>query len=283
MPKIIFNDAVHSYSDLNGTPYKSVSSIFKNFKVGFDSEFIATRKILVGRYKSEYNSLRKLHEWDSPIIVEELKKLIDPEILEKEVSELIQSWEGKGQAARERGTKIHLTVEHASIDRGYAYSIFDGGITDVISPAKTYDNETIKDNLYELEDGFYPELLIYNEKHKIAGQSDGVYIKTIGDKRIVNISDYKTDAAIAHIPDFWHPKKGYEKLLGPVNHLSACNINEYSLKMSMYGWMLEQFGFKVNRLAIQKVEYIDSESIIGMKFIEIPYRNTEVKEMLLSL
>lgn len=281
--KIIFNDSRHSYTDLQGNPYISVSSFFKKFKEPFEAKKIATRSVLKELFPKEYKDLSKKLKWDSDELLEELKKLIDSTELDQKVNTLTKSWSKKGDDSRERGTRVHKKLETNLLSKGYTYGIFDGSYYDIVNPKKEYDNESLCDNLFDLPDGYYPELLIFNTRLKLAGQSDGVYIKTLNDERIAYINDYKTDQSINFKPDFFNPKSGYKKFLGEIRNYNDCNMNEYSFKMSTYGYMLEEFGFKVKAMAIQKVEVSENEDIVNLITIPVTYRKQEITSLVKQL
>ena len=58
----------------------------------------------------------------------------------------------------------------------------------------------------------------------------------------------------------------------PVNHLMDCNYIHYELQISMYAWMLQQFGFVPRNLAFHH---------LGEK-IELEYRKFEVERIVVD-
>lgn len=60
-------------------------------------------------------------------------------------------------------------------------------------------------------------------------------------------------------------------------------MNEYSFKMSTYGYMLEEFGFKVKAMAIQKVEVSENEDIVNLITIPVTYRKQEITSLVKQL
>ena len=282
MAKIIFRDSDHRYFHNDGTEYQSVSSVFKAFKEPFDADKIALKKFLIDSLPKEYIQAKKKFGWESPEVITYLSQFLSQEQIDEGVKLLKDSWADKGDASRTRGTEIHKKIELEDIKSGYIWSRLDGRYYKVISPRMDNDNESLADDLYELEDGYYPELLLFNDEHKIAGQSDGVFLRSTSKGREAFIKDAKTDAEISIVPSFKHPRNGYKKLLGPLSHLNECNLNEYSIKMSFYGYMLEQFGFTVKKLLIENVKYLDNQDIINTIYKEIPYRSTEVHAILES-
>lgn len=106
---------------------------------------------------------------------------------------------------------------------------------------------TYTENLYDLPDGIYTELLVYNNDLLISGQSDKVIIKTINGVRWVFVDDYKTNEEIKdynYINKNTQEKVINEMMLAPLDCYCNCNYWHYQLQLNIYGWLLVQFGFK---------------------------------------
>jgi len=56
------------------------------------------------------------------------------------------------------------------------------------------------------------------------------------------IVDWKTNANFSHDD---HPKGTYEKLLNPFTELWKNHLNEYSIQVSLYSLILEEWGFDI--------------------------------------
>lgn len=84
-----------------------------------------------------------------------------------------------------------------------------------------------------LDDGIYPEHLVYLKSAGICGQSDLVEIVN----GHVNIIDYKTNKEIKK-ESFKDWEGVSEKMLDPVSHLDDCNFNHYSLQLSIYMYII---------------------------------------------
>ena len=128
----------------------------------------------------------------------------------------------------------------------------------------------------------------------LCGQSDKVII---ADGKI-NIWDYKTDAVISFVgySNKWMEPK---KLLAPLSHLDECNGNIYSIKMSLYMYMLWKANkgrFKPGEIILEHHHLKRDEENDGMPIFEngkpivtkketirLPYRKKEVMEMLKTL
>jgi len=78
-----------------------------------------------------------------------------------------------------------------------------------------------------------PEHFLYLPSMKIAGQSDKV---TVAGGR-VDILDYKTNKEIK-TQGFKNYEGITQKMLFPVNHLDDCNLNHYTLQLSIYMYVI---------------------------------------------
>lgn len=137
------------------------------------------------------------------------------------------------------GTKEHLRRE--TLDKSTDYFITKMGSKIPIGIDATY-----VENLYDLPDGRYCELLIWDEESGISGQSDIVDIETIEGVRYVTVSDYKTNQKLV---DYNYIDKRTGKpvinnlMLAPFGNLCNCNYWHYQIQLNMYGYMLRKFGF----------------------------------------
>ena len=134
----------------------------------------------------------------------------------------------------------------------------------------------------------FPELMIYDLDYGVCGQSD----KVITTDTHIHIMDYKTDKDIA-FKAFSSEWVKPEKLLAPLQHLDNCNGNIYSLKMSMYMYFLwkQNKHLKPGKLIIEHITLKRDEDgipilengqpvVLKEELIELPYRKTEVIDML---
>ena len=120
---------------------------------------------------------------------------------------------------------------------------------------------------------FCPEMIIYLDSYKLAGQSDLVLINH--DEKTFRILDYKTN------------KKGIattayrnETMFPPVNHLPECKFTHYALQLSLYAYMLEQemeYTCEGNEIL-----WVDTNSPdkVEIQRWETPYFRDEIVEML---
>lgn len=264
MDKIKFIESTHQYLHSDGRELISVSKFTDQFKEKVD--------------------------WDAKAqgVAKKLTKAGTPTTKK----DILDKWENKRNKSAEIGTLYHSIREQEVIDSinpifynvpcgkkqcefldGYKYSI----------PINQLENNTI-----------YPELMIYDIEHMLCGQADKIIVT---DNRI-NVWDYKTDAEIkfhAFSSEWVKPRK----MLPPLSHLDDANGNHYSIKMSLYMYML----WKANKGKLLPgdiiIEHIimerdpDNDGLPILKdgkpvvqridTIRLPYRKQEVIEMLKTL
>jgi hypothetical protein len=193
----------------------------------------------------------------------------------------IDKWEEKKNKSAEIGTIFHAMKEQEVIDNGFEglqvkLCTHINGVKWSI-PIQKLSNNTI-----------YPELMIYDMDSMTCGQSDKVVVKN----NKISILDFKTDKEIlfkSYSSEWVKP----EKLLAPCNHLDNCNGVLYSLKMSMYMYMLwkQNPHLRIGDIIIEHVTLKRDEEgipvlengkpvVLGIKPIKLPYRKEEVKRIL---
>ena len=160
---------------------------------------------------------------------------------EKTAKQWQAEWKKIGEVTAAYGTKVHKEQEELTrIDPNCKVA------------AVAIDGNTIGslETLRNLEDGIYPELMIWSDKYNLAGQADVVTIK----KGVVDIADYKTYKKV-DLKSFYNPKtKKYTCMLEPLNGLHDCNYNHAGLQMSTYALILEELGYKIGRLSMIHID-----------------------------
>ncbi len=262
---IKFIEKTHRYVNESNTDLISVSKFTERFKEKVDWNAIAKR------------SAQKATREGNPTTQQEM----------------LAKWANKRDRAAEIGTRFHALRESELInapssifyekscnvkactnDEFYKYSI----------PINDLTNNTV-----------YPELMIYDIEHMICGQSDKVIVT---DNKI-HIWDYKTDAEIS-FKGYSNEWQAARKLLKPLGHLDDCNGNIYSIKMSLYMYMLWKANkgrFKPGDIIIEHVHlkrdpnndnlpFLDSSGkpiVLKIEQIKLPYRKKEVMDMLKTI
>ncbi len=87
--------------------------------------------------------------------------------------------------------------------------------------------------LQKLINGIYPEHMVYLKSAGICGQSD--LVEVVDDT--VHITDYKTNKEIKK-ESFVSWDGISKKMLGPLRHLDDCNLNHYTLQLSIYMYII---------------------------------------------
>ncbi len=268
-PKYLFKEKDHIYIGSKGKAI-STSAFIKNYEEDFDSDMIAKRMVFKDLYPKIWADAMKASQSNPYKAIQ----LVEPQLTEEdwigEYKFLIDKWALAGKVSSEEGTAQHKLYELKDIELGYKINPYTKRTyklipNNLIPPG--YDNCSMADNLYDLEDGYYPEALIFNEDLNVCGLSDMLFIETIGDKRYIDIDDYKFVKEILKTPKFFDRiLKKYPSMKEPISHIYQTNFYSYNMKISMYAWMLEQFGFIVRHLGLRHMVKLYNGEIY-----EVPY------------
>lgn len=221
--------------------------IYTNTKTSEKYESVTT---IIGKYKNKFETERIAKEY----------VVNHPELGFKNWKEVVALWDDIRDTALVKGNIYHNTQELQSL---LAESNLNADYNDHVKDLKT------------LPDGVYPELRIYNHKYKKAGTVDKVIIETIDNIRWVDIKDYKTNKHPLGYQGF----KG-QTMLGPLSYLQDASYSHYSLQMCIYGYFLEQFGYKVRSLELIHKRYLNEESIPESEFIPFESREDQLRKFL---
>jgi ATP-dependent exoDNAse (exonuclease V) beta subunit len=264
---IIFKEAGHTYESIeeDNIEWLSVTSLVGKFKPKFDKD---------GQAKK--SAKNKNSKWYGMT-----------------VEQILQAWDNETERAINLGNFYHNQRESDMLD----FKTIERGGTEVPIVKPLVNDEGIKlAPEQKLSDGVYPEHLVYLKSVGLCGQADVVEIVD----GYININDYKTNKEIK--------EKGYtnwegitSKMFKPVNHLDDCNLNHYSLQLSIYAYIIKKHNpsLKIGKLTIQHVkfkqigedengypinEYYNGEPILDeIKMYEVPYLKDEVNSLIMWL
>jgi hypothetical protein len=263
---IVFNEAAHSYTSVNPTEninWTSVTSLVSNFKQPFDP--VAVSKKVSKNKKSKWYG-------------------IPPE-------EIQAIWKGESERAMTLGTFYHNQREDdlcslASVQR-------EGLNLPVFAPITQPDGDKIAPS-QKLEDGIYPELMVYLKSAGVCGQSDLVEVVN----NHVNVIDYKTNKEIK-MNSYVNWEGISQKLSGPVSHIEDCNFYHYALQLSIYMYIILKHNpkLKPGKIMIHHIKFkhagedkhgypiIAREAngdpvVTGVTEIPAPYLKREVIDMI---
>lgn len=220
---IVFNAADHSYEsiDAEGIDWVSVTTLISHFKKPFDAKKI-----------SEKVTKNKKSKWYG----------IDPKTIQA-------IWDAEADRAVTLGTYYHNQRESdlcsfASIER-------DGITVPVFAPLP--EKQGIKyAPSQKLDQGVYPEHMVYLKSVGICGQSD--LVEVVNGK--VNIIDYKTNKEIKK-ESYVNFEGMSDKMAEPVSSLDDCNFNHYALQLSIYMYIILKHNpkLKPGRMFIHHVVF----------------------------
>lgn len=240
---INYSDKHHVYFNDDNVIYDSPTKILKKYKQRFDAKTAAKH------YAKRHGETPAY--WQS-------------------------EWKRKSQNALSRGHKIHAEREELAFGRGVERVA--GQVKPVIN-GQLYN--TI--NLYDLPDGIYPELPIWNDGWMVAGRPDKFVIETIDGERYIDMYDYKSNAEIKKIG--WKDWSGeYKRMLDPISHLMDSTWTHYALQLSMYHYILETHGFIPRKTQVIHIPH--PYDVLGIQIqppdviYKLPYLKKEVLMML---
>lgn len=207
--------------------------------------------------------------------------------------EILAKWANKRDKSAEIGTRFHMIREEELINSSSCIFYEKNCKVQTCTNDESYKYSIPINNL--TNNIVYPELMIYDEEHMICGQSDKVIVT---DNKI-HIWDYKTDAEIS-FKGYSNEWKSARKLLAPLSHLDDCNGNLYSIKMSLYMYMLWKANkgkFKPGDIIIEHVhlkrdpdndnipilDALGKPVVLKIEQIKLPYRKKEVMDMLKTI
>ena len=235
--EVSFQEEGHIYQNELGEKYISATTLIGLYKKEFDGPYWST-------YKSIKDVLSAKNQWDFyKIQAGGWEQVVDywsqspvhlDEVLDR-TKYYLEMWRKEKEDAAEKGTKEHKVREDALLAQQRVYGsskytrdlIFEVGRDSIMKP--NYNGNVV-----------YAEARVWNDHYKIAGTVDKVEREGI----YLDIKDYKTSKEI--------DKAGFrnEKMNHPLSEVLDCNFNHYQLQLSLYGWMLEQQGYKVRSLEI---------------------------------
>lgn len=249
-PKVVFTEENHKYtftehpeiSLISGT--KFVGYFEEGFKKDIWLPIKAAQEII-----PNYPALK--NHWESrnlPVESEQYVQFLmlncDLELLEEAMKRIESTWNKKSEKSSVDGTEYHLNKELASYKRGVEKNPYDGKTYPVIQrpPIEGIDNYTMCENLFDLEDGYYPELLVYWDR--LVGQADRLWIGTDKFGRYADCGDFKTYEKLTKRGFYDRKTRTYKTFKSPINHVEDCKLNKTGLQTSTYLWCLEQWGFQ---------------------------------------
>lgn len=276
-PTIAFDPVQHRYTYVgNDDRYKhinflSTTQFIDKFKNKFDAYYWSMYKAIkdysIGISEANWvNVKRKAGGWEKVVHyynknVSEIQLKVRAEIEHRALT-YRNDWVKKGDISKVKGTGIHQDLE----DDFIVAQEFTKEKTNFKVHAGTFFYEELRSEGCES----YPECIIYNLENALSGMVDRVE----RDGLFLDITDYKTNIEIK--------TEAFMKQTMKILGIPDCSYWHYTLQMSIYGWMLEQFGYTIRSLSLEHLitENRESKKVVDIKVYPIQYRPDLVKEML---
>lgn len=265
-----YNDEFHMYWDDNEDKYISVTTLIGKFEQPYDKEFWSAYKAFQKLVPQEGFVLEKQKLLNTKKFNKELLGIYNITELEfnKCQQGILDEWQRTNTLSCERGTKIHAQLENSMYKPKLSLQKF--GIGGEFTCIKNHTE-------LDLENGVYPEYLIYykskDEELKLAGQIDLLIKKG----NHITIIDYKTNKSIDQKSYFDSSTKSNTKMKYPLTNIMDCNFWHYTMQLSMYAWMIQQLNpdYVIDLLMIIHFDHDNN-----VKKYDIEYRKDDVIKML---
>ena len=170
--------------------------------------------------------------------------------------EVLEMWKQSSIDACKFGTKTHLLMENYIIgkerkeEHSSLYESFNAIVEEDFKWAKKV----------------WSEKLLYSDEYKIAGTADLIIEHNDFE---FSVGDFKTNKKIDFANNFG------QRMLTPIEHLSDCNYNLYSLQLSLYAYLFSRLsGKKCRKLFLMHLKD-DKWNYISCNNMEL-----EIKAML---
>jgi hypothetical protein len=187
----------HLYLAEDGEQYTSVTTLVKKFQ--------------------------KKKDWDKIAAAYAKKNKLD-------VNDVKAQWADESTKGTTKGSLIHGQKEKELLD---AKQVRIGGVTYDVKETPIVNGVKAARSL-KLTQGIYPELIVYSNKFKIAGQADLI---SIVENKII-IDDYKTNKKIDK-ESYKHWKDGHDMMQFPLNKYMDCNFNHYMIQLNIYMFLVK--------------------------------------------
>ena len=242
--RIKYKDINHSYT-IDGSRLTSVTTVIKKYTPKFRSKYWRTYKALqASGYDVKSDASYKVQKEHIVIngvpfhYTDVLGGLVEGLSLTTTPADLMREWKYKALVGTTRGTILHNYLEHAW--QGKEFPPCEKW-EEVIRPN---DISAFAESLHILRkqaDNFLQdhshlipiklEQIVGCPELRVAGQIDAILYNP--DTNEYYLYDYKTDKKI----DYDSP---FDNMLMPIETVSACNYNKYSLQLAIYKHLLEK-------------------------------------------
>ncbi len=267
MTKIFFDEAAHKYSDEHNTQYTSVTTVVGKYGNEFDSIATALACEIIGQSPGH----PKYEKYKG-----------------KTADQILSEWNENRDNACENGTSKHQFIEdallscstHEKFSNNQMFTIEnirdDLGVLDIEKFNSAVYSRFPKiykaiEILHNQGFRFFPELVVFNKEYGISGTIDLFVVK---ENRFL-IIDWKTNRDEIRFESGYFDKdrdgnrtgrfvRDNKKMKGPLFFVPDSTGNHYTLQVSGYAWMAEQFGYSNlydNNMIFQIRDIDDKETV----------------------
>lgn len=170
-------------------------------------------------------------------LVSRVKPVFDKDGVSKRVAErdgltqqeVLRQWEQKGEYGRDRGTRLHTYIEDLLQCR---VDPITRAVNDRIPAMDAFDKvwEKLSSKLFAKME--IQECVVGDSQYGVAGRVDAIFSFTVKGKKSFHILDWKTGK--------FRLDNHYERLLPPFDDVDSCEINAYSIQLSLYRLIIEK-------------------------------------------
>ncbi len=150
--------------------------------------------------------------------------------------EILDVWHTENKRSTDAGSKYHLQKERKLISQPLQKR--EGLIYPVYPPIMLGDKKLSIPQ--KLEEGIYPEHLMYLMSAGICGQADRVEII----QKYIDIYDHKTNKKL-EFESFKNRLGQSKKMMRILRHLDDCNFIHYSIQLSIYMYMVRKHNYNL--------------------------------------
>jgi hypothetical protein len=169
------------------------------------------------------------------------------------IDEIRKKWDKERDDACERGHRLHSQLEHF---------VKTGDVLD-----SDYKNIVEEFKKIRFSGKLFSEVRLFSSKFKIAGTTDLVELL---DNNFVNIGDYKQNKKMGL------KSKYGNKLLYPLDIFDECEFEIYTFQMNLYSIMLNEHGYKTNKMTLYYVPPGGEK----LEIFDVPKRRRETLRLL---
>jgi len=286
--KIFFDEALHKYTDEYGNVFTSVTTVLGKYEEEFDTDKVARICEKIGKNpnhpkyeKYKGKTARQLKkEWQQITDIALDKGNKKHNYLEDVIKKSNGYKRVKGKFIQDRIFTIPDIVKHPTVGRVYKEDLERLGINnrypDIFDLICTFI-----DNGWKL----YAEIGVYNTDLLISGLVDLLLVK--GNKFF--IIDWKTNKSPISFQSGYYEKDNNGSITSkfiitgktlkyPVKHLPSSTGHKYSLQLSGYAYLIEQFGLELSGIVLCHIqEKEDGEEFVDL--LKIKYLKKDVQDI----